>query len=141
MATASLSNLQLSRSLERALDEAVQTGELILPGRKLRELSVSGHVNQKCDLSDTVLAGQILISSSNESRTWQVMFRSFSQWFDGISTSSMFVLLVGTSESLSQCDQIHSRADHSNPHAQSARSKVDDDWSLCEQKSDRDWFV
>lgn len=57
----------------------------------------------------------------------QGIFRSFSKWFDGISTSSLFVLLVGTSESLSQRDQIHSRTDHSNPHAQSARSKVDDD--------------
>jgi hypothetical protein len=37
----------------------------------------------------------------------------------------MFIFLVGTSESPSQCDQIHSRADHSNLHAQSARSEVE----------------
>ena len=134
MATTSISHLQLSRSLERALDEAVQTGELILPGRKLREL------NQKCDLSDTVLAGQILLLRSDERRKCQDMFRSFSKWFYGISTSFMFVLLVGTSQSLSQFDQIHSRADHSNLHAQSARSKVDDDSSLYEHQADRDSF-
>jgi hypothetical protein len=42
----------LSRSLERALDEATYTGELVLSGRKLREFP-----NNKCDLSDTITAG------------------------------------------------------------------------------------
>ncbi len=43
----------LSRSLERALDEATYTGELLLSGRKLREFPI----HQKCDLSDTISAG------------------------------------------------------------------------------------
>jgi hypothetical protein len=43
---------QLSRSLERALDEATYTGELVLTGRKLREFP-----NFQCDLSDTISAG------------------------------------------------------------------------------------
>jgi hypothetical protein len=43
---------QLSRSLERALDEATYTGELVLTGRKLREFP-----NCQCDLSDTISAG------------------------------------------------------------------------------------
>lgn len=42
----------LNRSIERALDEAVHTGELNLNGRTLREFPIS-----KCDLSDTVTAG------------------------------------------------------------------------------------
>ena len=43
---------QLSRSIERALDEAIHTGELNLNGRTLREFP-----HHKCDLSDTVIAG------------------------------------------------------------------------------------
>ncbi len=50
--TKTISIHQLSRSLERALDEAVYSGELILNGRKLREFP-----NFKCDLSDTISAG------------------------------------------------------------------------------------
>lgn len=46
------SNKILSRSLERALDEATYTGELVLNGRKLREFPIN-----KCDLSDTITAG------------------------------------------------------------------------------------
>jgi hypothetical protein len=42
----------LNRSIERALDEANYTGELNLNGRTLREFP-----NNKCDLSDTILAG------------------------------------------------------------------------------------
>jgi hypothetical protein len=42
----------LNRSIERALDEATYTGELNLNGRTLREFP-----NNKCDLSDTVIAG------------------------------------------------------------------------------------
>lgn len=48
---------QLSRSLERALDEAAYTGELILNGRKLREFPNYAYMNTKCDLSDTITAG------------------------------------------------------------------------------------
>jgi hypothetical protein len=47
----------LSRSIERALDEAVYTGELILNGRKLREFPNYSHISDKCDLSDTIAAG------------------------------------------------------------------------------------
>ena len=43
----------LSRSLERALDEAAYTGEILLSGRKLRDFAPV-----KCDLSDTITAGQ-----------------------------------------------------------------------------------
>lgn len=43
----------INRSLERALDEAAYTGDILLSGRKLREF---GQV--KCDLSDTVTAGK-----------------------------------------------------------------------------------
>jgi hypothetical protein len=43
-----------NRSFERALDEAIYSGELILNGRKLREFPIYSHT---CDLSDTVLAG------------------------------------------------------------------------------------
>jgi hypothetical protein len=50
--TKTISIHQLSRSLERALDEATYTGELILNGRKLREFP-----NFQCDLSDTISAG------------------------------------------------------------------------------------
>lgn len=41
-----------NRSIERALDEAIYTGELNLNGRTLREFP-----NTKCDLSDTIIAG------------------------------------------------------------------------------------
>ena len=44
----------LSRSLERALDEASYTGEIVLTGRKLRDFP---NINNKCDLSDTISAG------------------------------------------------------------------------------------
>ncbi|CAF1109658.1 unnamed protein product [Rotaria sordida] len=46
----------LSRSIERALDEAAYTGELILNGRKLREFPNYSYTNNKCDLSDTIIA-------------------------------------------------------------------------------------
>lgn len=46
-----ISNQHLSRSLERALDEATATGDLNLPARKLRDFP-----NVKCDLSDTITA-------------------------------------------------------------------------------------
>ncbi|CAF4350701.1 unnamed protein product [Rotaria sp. Silwood2] len=46
----------LSRSIERALDEAAYTGELVLNGRKLREFPNYSYTNNKCDLSDTILA-------------------------------------------------------------------------------------
>jgi hypothetical protein len=49
--------LQLSRSIERALDEATYTGELVLNGRKLREFPNYSYANNKCDLSDTTTAG------------------------------------------------------------------------------------
>ena len=48
---------QLSRSLERALDEATYSGELVLSGRKLREFPNYSYTNNKCDLSDTITAG------------------------------------------------------------------------------------
>jgi hypothetical protein len=47
----------LSRSIERALDEATYTGELVLSGRKLREFPNYSYTNNKCDLSDTITAG------------------------------------------------------------------------------------
>jgi len=47
----------LSRSLERALDEATYTGELVLNGRKLREFPNCSYTSNKCDLSDTITAG------------------------------------------------------------------------------------
>lgn len=46
----------LSRSLERALDEAAYTGEILLSGRKLREFAPV-----KCDLSDTITAGELIM--------------------------------------------------------------------------------
>ncbi|CAF0842774.1 unnamed protein product [Adineta steineri] len=46
----------LSRSLERALDEATYTGDLVLNGRKLREFPNYSYTNNKCDLSDTITA-------------------------------------------------------------------------------------
>lgn len=49
---------QWNRSIERALDEAAYTGELNLNGRKLREFPHSISSQTKCDLSDTVTAGQ-----------------------------------------------------------------------------------
>ncbi len=48
---------QLNRSIERALDEATYTGELVLSGRKLREFPNYSHINNKCDLSDTITVG------------------------------------------------------------------------------------
>jgi len=47
----------LSRSIERALDEATYTGELVLSGRKLREFPNYSYKNNKWDLSDTITAG------------------------------------------------------------------------------------
>jgi len=47
-----ISNQHLSRSLERALNEATSTGDLNLIARKLRDFP-----NAKCDLSDTITAG------------------------------------------------------------------------------------
>ena len=46
---------QLNRSIERALDEAIYTGELNLSARTLREFP-----NNKCDLSDTIAAGLLI---------------------------------------------------------------------------------
>lgn len=53
----------LSRSLERALDEAAYTGEILLSGRKLREFAPV-----KCDLSDTITAGELLTMNKQKSR-------------------------------------------------------------------------
>ena len=47
----------LSRSIERALDEATYTGELVLSGRKLREFPNYSYTKHKLDLSDTLIAG------------------------------------------------------------------------------------
>lgn len=46
---------QLTRSLERILDEANQSGELKLSNRKLKEFPKAG---AKYNLSDTVIAGR-----------------------------------------------------------------------------------
>lgn len=48
---------QLTRSLERILEEAHLSGELKLSGRKLRDFPRTGG---KYDLSDTVFAGKSL---------------------------------------------------------------------------------
>ncbi|CAF4614204.1 unnamed protein product [Rotaria socialis] len=50
------SSQHLSRSLERALDEAAYTCELVLNGRKLREFPNYTYKTTKCDLSDTITA-------------------------------------------------------------------------------------
>jgi hypothetical protein len=55
--TKTISIPNLSRSVERALDEASYTGELVLSGRKLREFPNYPYTNNKCDLSDTTTAG------------------------------------------------------------------------------------
>lgn len=55
-----LSN-QLTRSLEKILEEAHLSGELKLSGRKLRDFPRTGG---KYDLSDTILAGKNLLQIS-----------------------------------------------------------------------------
>jgi len=47
---------QLTRSLEKILEDAHLSGELRLSGKKLREFPKSGG---KYDLSDTVIAGRL----------------------------------------------------------------------------------
>ncbi|KAL0274085.1 UNVERIFIED_CONTAM: hypothetical protein PYX00_006602 [Menopon gallinae] len=47
---------QLTKSLERILEEAHLSGELKLSGRKLKDFPKTG---RKYDLSDTVIAGKI----------------------------------------------------------------------------------
>ena len=104
-AAPALSTHHLSRSIERALDEATYTGELILTGRKLREFPNFSHINNKCDLSDTITAGEFAdLRSMNAHR----LSRSFSQPLRGISTHPLLVLLSRTTQSAQQCPQIHS---------------------------------
>lgn len=50
---------QLTRSLERILEEANQSGELKLSNRKLKDFPKT---NEKYNLSDTVIAGRIVVS-------------------------------------------------------------------------------
>jgi hypothetical protein len=71
----------LSRSLERALDEATYTGELILTGRKLREFPNYSCATNKCDLSDTVTAGLSARFDHVQKITSVSTHRSFPQWF------------------------------------------------------------
>lgn len=54
---------QLTRSLERILEEAHLSGELKLSGRKLKDFPKVGKNagNAKYSLQDTVLAGQYII--------------------------------------------------------------------------------
>lgn len=47
---------QLTKSLERILEEAHLSGELKLSGRKLKDFPKTG---RKYDLSDTVVAGKV----------------------------------------------------------------------------------
>ena len=117
---------QLNRSIERALDEAAYTGELNLNGRKLREFPTSSSINTKCDLSDTVIAGEEGVSCDvhRQSTFFFFLRRSFSQSFRGISTTFVLVFLVGTPQSLSQCNQIHPWTNRSNPHVENTRSQV-----------------
>lgn len=49
---------QLTRSLERILEEAHLSGELKLSGRKLKDFPKVGKTNGKYNLSDTVIAGE-----------------------------------------------------------------------------------
>ena len=67
----------LSRSIERALDEAAYTGELLLNGRKLREFPNYSLTNNKCDLSDTITAG-LLIYFYLPKKKIDYFYRSFS---------------------------------------------------------------
>ena len=64
----------INRSIERALDEATLTGELNLNGRTLREFPLN-----KCDLSDTVIAGEshFYLTSVNEKKN-RIYLLSFS---------------------------------------------------------------
>lgn len=52
---------QLTRSLERILEEACLSGELVLTNRKLKDFPKCG---SKYDLTDTVIAGESFISFS-----------------------------------------------------------------------------
>lgn len=49
---------QLTRSLERILEEAHLSGELKLSGRKLKDFPKVGKTGSKYNLSDTVIAGK-----------------------------------------------------------------------------------
>lgn len=48
---------QLTKSLERILEEANQSGELKLSNRKLKDFPKT---NEKYNLSDTVIAGELI---------------------------------------------------------------------------------
>lgn len=50
---------QLTRSLERILEEAHLSGELKLSGRKLKDFPKVGKTGAKYNLSDTVIAGEL----------------------------------------------------------------------------------
>ena len=49
------SSSNLSKTLDRAFEESVLTGELLLSGRKIKEYPKSAY---KHNLSDTVIAGK-----------------------------------------------------------------------------------
>lgn len=51
---------QLTRSLERILEEAHLSGELKLSGRKLKDFPKVGKTGSKYSLSDTVIAGEFV---------------------------------------------------------------------------------
>lgn len=56
---------QLTRSLERILEEAQQSGELKLSGRKLKDFPKVGKTStSKYDLQDTVTAGESFLFTS-----------------------------------------------------------------------------
>lgn len=53
----------LSRTLDRVLEESVLTGEILLSGRKLKEFPKSA---SKYNLSDTVIAGKSFFYVKNQ---------------------------------------------------------------------------
>jgi hypothetical protein len=69
---------QLTRSLERLLEEAHLSGELKLTGRKLKDFP---NVGEKCNLSDTVIAGTCLSFTQGVSPARSLWYNAgFSQW-------------------------------------------------------------
>lgn len=70
MATAISGGPQLTRSIERVLEDAQHTGVLNITGRKLKEFP---KVASKYDLSDTVLAGlYITVCAKTGLREWSL---------------------------------------------------------------------
>lgn len=119
-------NDHLNRSLERAIEEATRTGELLLSARKLRQFPSSSDLKENFDLTDTIRAG----SPEKLGKTFFCLMKIclFLSWrfvskpFDRISVDFLFVSFVGICKSLSKRHSVDPRTNRNN-------FVVENDWS------------